>query len=61
MSILEWFCDVDDFWQAYGAQWERTLIETKVRQRHRERDMAPSEIMTILIHFHQSCYRTFKH
>lgn len=23
--------------------------------------MDPSEIMTLLIHFHQSCYRTFKH
>ncbi len=61
MSILGVFCDVDDFWQAYGAEWERTLIESGVKQRHREHEMYPSEIMTLLIHFHPSCYRTFKH
>jgi hypothetical protein len=60
MSILELVCDVDDFWQAYGSEWERTLIASGAKKRHREHEMAPSEIMTLVIHFHQSCYRTFK-
>src|SRR5260370_28035645 len=30
------------------------------KQRHRVGQLCPSEIMTILIHFHQSQYRTFK-
>jgi hypothetical protein len=29
-------------------------------QRDRAGQLAPSEVMTILIHFHQSHYRTFK-
>jgi hypothetical protein len=61
MSILELFCDVDDFWQQYGYEWEQHLISTGKTPRHRAEEMHPSEIMTVLIHFHQSCYRTFKH
>jgi len=61
MSILELFCDVDDFWQDFGEEWERSLLTSGAKQRQRDREMAPSEIMTLLIHFHQSCYRTFKH
>jgi len=61
MSILELFCDVDDFWQRFVGEWERTLLSSGVKPRYHEREMAASEIMTILIHFHQSCYRTFKH
>ncbi len=61
MSILDLFCDVDDFWQDYGQKWEqRLLAEGKQRRQHAD-VMHPSEIMTLLIHFHQSCYRTFKH
>src|SRR5215469_2790109 len=60
MSILELFCEVDDFWQNYQAEWERTLLASGAKQ-YREREMSASEIMTLLIHFHQSCYRTFKH
>jgi hypothetical protein len=61
MRILELFCDVDDFWQQHGQQWERRLLMQGQQSRYRAEVMHPSEIMTILIHFHQSCYRTFKH
>jgi hypothetical protein len=30
------------------------------KQRERSGQLCPSEVMTILIHFHQSHYRTFK-
>jgi hypothetical protein len=61
MSIRELFCQVDDFWKDSGAEWERTLLACGIKRRHRATEMAPSEIMTLLIHFHQSCSRTFKH
>ena len=61
MSILDLFCDVDDFWQEYGQDWEQRLICSGKQRRHHKGEMHPSEIMTLLIHFHQSCYRTFKH
>src|SRR5215467_8181529 len=61
MSILDLFCQVDDFGQDAGAEWERTLLASGTKRRHHANEMAPSAIMTLLIHFHQSCYRTFKH
>jgi len=61
MSILDVFCDVDDFWQETGAEWEHPLVPSGGKLSLEEREMYPSEIMALLIHFHQSCYRTFKH
>ncbi len=60
MSILDLFCSVDDFWQAFAPQWEHELLQTGRRQRRRATALPPSEIMTIVILFHQSHYRTFK-
>jgi hypothetical protein len=60
VSILTLFCSVDDFWQAFAPAWEAGLVESGVRQRQRAGRLAPSEVMTILIGFHQSHYRTFK-
>jgi hypothetical protein len=59
MSLLELFCAVDDFWMSFAPRWRPIQIENG-RQRQRTGDMHPSEIMTILIHFHQSHYRTLK-
>ena len=59
MSILELFCDVDDF-----CQWLARSEDAKLLGIGRKRGPAPrlsmSEVMTILIHFHQSHYRNFK-
>ena len=61
MSILDLFCSVDDFWQAFAPRWEHELLQTGRRQRRqRASALHPSEIMTIVILFHQSHYRTFK-
>lgn len=60
MSLLELFCTVDDFCLAFAPQWEQTLLGNGLRQRQRETKLSLSERMTIIIHFHQSGYRTFK-
>lgn len=60
MSILELFCSVDDFWQQFAPNWQRTLMASDQRQRLRAGQMYPSEMMTIVIWFQQSHYRTFK-
>jgi len=60
MSILELFCSVDDFWQQFAPNWHHDLLTRGQRQRLRPTQMYPSEIMTIVILFHQSHYRTFK-
>ena len=60
MRLLELFCDVDDFYSSFAPQWQRQLIETGQKQRCRQSRLSDSEIMTIMIHFHQSHYRDFK-
>lgn len=59
-SLLELFCDVDDFCTAFTPIWEEQLISSGQKQRQRARSLIMSEIMTILIAFHQSHYRDFK-
>jgi hypothetical protein len=60
MSLLEVFCEVDDFGQAHEAEFRQSAVGAKGKSRKRAGAMHPSEIMTILIHFHQSQYRHFK-
>lgn len=60
MSILDLFCSVDAFWQRFEPQWERELLRSGTRQRRRATRLHPAEILTILILFQQSGYRTFK-
>jgi hypothetical protein len=60
MSILELFCSVDDFWQQFAPHWRGALLAAGQRHRLRATQMHPSELMTIVILFQQSHYRTFK-
>jgi Transposase DDE domain len=60
MSILDLFCSVDAFWQRFEPQWERELLASGQRRRRRATQLHPAEILTILILFQQSGYRTFK-
>lgn len=59
MSILDLYCSVDTFWQQFAPLWEREQVAAGRRRRRMTR-LSPSEIMTILILFQQSGYRTFK-
>ena len=54
------FCDVDDFTKVFYPEWEKTLLESGEKKRRKSGLMTPSEIMTIIIHFHQSYYKDFK-
>jgi hypothetical protein len=60
MSILELFCSVDDFCQQFLPTWQQGLLAAGRKQRVRATQLYPSEIMTIVILFQQSHYRTFK-
>jgi len=59
-SLLVLFCDVDDFCQAFLPMWNQQMLASGQKQRQRARSLTMSEIMTILIAFHQSHYRDFK-
>ena len=58
MSLVELFCHVDDFCQAFEPLWIRDQFRTG--RRRRAGPLCLSEIMTLLIWFHTSQYRTFK-
>lgn len=60
MSVLELFCDVDDFCQVYELSHGKQLLCTGKKQRQRSGQLCLSEVMTIMIHFHQASYRNFK-
>lgn len=60
MSLLELFCHVDDFCQQTDPQWATQRLGDGLPRRARAGELSDSEIMTILIHFHQSQYWTFK-
>jgi hypothetical protein len=62
MFILEeLFCDLDDFCNWFEPIWRSQLISQGLKTRRRERKMSLSEVMTILVAFHQNHYRNFKH
>jgi hypothetical protein len=60
MRLLELFCHVDDFWLQLVQQGEREVLATGTRRRRRAGQLGASEIMTLLIYFHQMRYRDFK-
>lgn len=60
MSLLELFVSVDDFCQVFLPVWERKLLEDGSKLRRRAGQLSVSEMMTIIIYFHQSHYRNFK-
>lgn len=60
LSLEELFWHVDDFCQRFQPQWERQLLDNGLKRRKRARRLCLSEIMTILISFHQSSYRNFE-
>ena len=59
-SLLELFCDVDDFCKELKPEFDKKLLQSGERHRNRDRNMTTSEMMTLLIAFHQSSYRNFK-
>jgi hypothetical protein len=60
MEIVALFCEIDDFCHHFEPAWQQHLITEGGRQRYRESRLCLSEVMTIIISFHQSGYRTFK-
>ena len=60
MSLEDLFCDVDDFCHLFLPAWYRQQLTDGIRKRRRSSRLTLSEILTILIDFHQSQYRHFK-
>jgi hypothetical protein len=59
-SLEELFCHIDDFCQQFEPKWHSLLLGEGVQHRQRQRSLSLSEIMTILVSFHQQQYQNFK-
>jgi hypothetical protein len=55
------FCDRDDFCKRFPPLSHRPLLQSGQRQRSRQTELARSEIMTSLVNFPWSHYRTCTH
>ena len=62
MNVTQIFCDADDFCQGFIPNWEKTQLEAeeKAKTRTRARSVCESEIITLVVCYHLSGYRTFK-
>ena len=60
MSLLELYCHVDEFYQQFEPHWHQHQVAAGSTMRWRRGQLSVSEILTIVIHFHQAHYRDFK-
>ena len=60
MDLTEIFCKLDDFCTVKNIDSQKILTDFK-RKRNRKYRLCPGEIATILVYFHLSNFRTFKH
>jgi hypothetical protein len=58
--ILPLFSSLDDFCQSFEPNFRTKQLESGTARRHRKARLALSEVMTIIVWFQQSGYRTFK-
>lgn len=58
--LTQMFCDLDDFCKSFEPPIQQRALPGTIGRRERPTRLALSEVMTLLVHFHQSGYRTFK-
>jgi hypothetical protein len=58
--LTEVFCEVDDFCQAFDAQWQTYLLESDAAPRGPQPGLAVSEIITLLLVLHSSQFKYLK-
>jgi hypothetical protein len=61
MEIEKLFWEIDDFCQEFSPKFEARLISHEIKKRNRKSRLCLSELMTIIVYFHHSNYREFKH
>jgi hypothetical protein len=61
MELVALFYLIDEFCQDFEPKWRAERIASGLAQRNKPCRMSLSEILTIIVHFHQSHHRNFKH
>src|SRR5512144_310380 len=58
-SLPELFCLLDDFCRRFEPAWQRRHLTSGARQRRRSNVLSLSELMTVVVLFHQLRFRQF--
>lgn len=58
--LTDIFCQIDDFCNSFDSNYQHFFLNDMKKKRRKACSMSLSEIMTIVILFHMSGYRTFK-
>ncbi len=61
MELDKLFCEIDDFCLIFEPHFQSQLLNYSERKRIKNSRLSLSEIMTIVVYFHHSRYRDFKH
>lgn len=61
MELETLFCEIDDFCLVFEPSFTAQLLSNPDRKRIKHSRLSLSEIMTIIVYFHHSSYRNFKH
>jgi transposase len=59
-SLTELFCLMDDFCRRFEPAWQRRQLTSGARKRRRSNALSLSELMTLVVLFHQLRFRQFK-
>jgi len=61
MELVALFYLIDEFCKDFEPAWRKQRITSGWAQRNKPCRLSLSEILTIIVHFHQSHHRNFKH
>ncbi len=61
MELVALFYLIDEFCKEFEPKWRAERIASGLAQRNKPCRLPLSEILTIIVHFHQSHHRNFKH
>jgi Transposase DDE domain len=59
-SLTETFCLIDNFCKSFEGEWKNSLLTHGTLKRIRQTGISLSEIMTLVVFFHQGGHRHFK-
>lgn len=60
MILHRLFCDTDDFCNVFLPEWNRSRLQNGNIRRNKNKCLCESEVMTIVVYYQISSYRTFK-
>ena len=61
MELVALFYLINEFCKEFEPKWRTQQIASGLRQRNKPCRLSLSEILAIIIHFHQSNHKTFKY